>query len=324
MTKEELTKKVENFLRIISKDRDRLYFICTKKAIGDYLMAGGFSEAVQKRKNKKSTVLVINHTRRCEGLFFPNISETIGCDADIMGGLEDYFQDTKNYEGDNYIYANFHKTDEDKPIWDRNLSILERFKKNALNLPMDTPFNYPIVDEISDENIAALHKKYILDKNRTIILVPHANTFRNTLGKDFWVNMAKRLKEKNYIVYSNVAGDEEPVEGIEPFNANFPELYYITDKVKYFIGLRSGIFDFLAMTVAKMITVNIFPNWFMDISVIFPECDNQTFYTTNSDFREFKKNLGKYDISAEIKYSISNLNIFYSDDDLLEKILCEV
>ena len=35
MTKEELTKKVENFLRIISKDRDRLYFICTKKAIGD-------------------------------------------------------------------------------------------------------------------------------------------------------------------------------------------------------------------------------------------------------------------------------------------------
>ena len=60
---------VEKFLKIISEDKDRLYLISTK-GIGDFIIVGGFSEAVQKRKNKKSTVLVIEFPKRNTGIFF--------------------------------------------------------------------------------------------------------------------------------------------------------------------------------------------------------------------------------------------------------------
>ena len=125
---------------------------------------------------------------------------------------------TENYEGYNYLYANIRKHN-DEYIWDEDLNMLDRLKKDALKIPLDTPFNYPIIDEISADNATALQEKYILDKERTIILLPHAITFQN-LTLEFWEEVAQRLKEKNYIVYTNVAGDEKPVKGTEPLKVS--------------------------------------------------------------------------------------------------------
>ena len=321
----EFKENFDKVFRLIEKDKDRLYLISTK-GIGDFLIVGGFSEAVQKRKNKKSTVLVIQRSKRNTGIFFPNVSGIMSCDIKVMAAFEKYFHETKNYEGDNYIYANIHKINTYWD-WDGNLDMLDRLKKNALKIPLDSPFVYPIVDEIPEDAVAALYKKYILDKDRTIILLPHAKTFKKTLDKDFWTNIARRLREKKYIVYTNVAGDEEPLEGTEPFNVSFPELYHITGKVKCFLGINSGIFVFLAMTDAKMLTVNVFPHWFWDLSMMFPGCNNHTFYNTSQFTKELNEVLGKYDISAKMKYSQKNLaqeDIFYSDDDMLEAILKKV
>lgn len=322
---EETKEIIENFFKKIEKDKDRLYFICTK-GIGDFIITGGFSQAVQQRKNKKSTVLVIKKQKRDSGIFFPNFSDSIAFDEGILDAFEEYFARTKKYEGDNYIYANFHQKN-GKPIWDENFTILDRLKINALNLPLDTPFVYPMVEEIPEEKVAALYEKYVLDPKRTIILLPHCITFQKALSKEFWVKMARRLKEKNYIVYTNVAGKEKPIEGTEPFKVNFSELYHLTDKVKCFIGINSGIFIFLAMTDARMINVNPFPQWFWDISVMFPDCLNHTFYDTTTALETLKESLDKYEITAKIHYSheiIPQEDIFYSTDDILESILKEV
>ena len=360
----------EKFFKLLEEDKERLYVISTR-GIGDFILAGGLSYAVQERKNKKSTVLVIQKHKMDTGIFFPNISGVLCCSPKAIYALEAYFSRTKKYEGDNYIYANINKkfkkssspydddskskssksnsseaksdvnSDSDSDVdvetysepnwildWDESLNMLERFKINALKLSPDAPFIYPIIEEISEEEIAALYEKYNIDKERTIILLPHCYTFRKALNKEFWEKMANLLKEKNYIVYTNVTGEEKPIEGTEPFSASFPELYHLTDKVKCFIGINSGIFIFLAMTDAKTFNITPFPQWLWDISMMFPECDNRTFYDTTSYTKNLEKIFGELDVSIKnIKVSQKNIaqeNIFYSYDDILEEILREV
>lgn len=323
---QEIYESVGGFLKKISEDKDRLYLF-SLRGIGDFLIAGGLSYAVQKRKNKKSTVLVISDKKYDLRVLFPNVTGFIKLSGDDIPKFTAYFEWTANYEGDNYICASFQKHN-DQYLWDENLNMLDRFKKDALKIPIDTPFVYPIIDEISAESAAEINEQYILDKERTIILLSYANSFKKTLNKEFWLKMAQRLKEKNYIVYTNVAGEEQPIEGTEPFKVSFNELYYVTDKVKCFIGLRSGVLDFLAMTDAKILNITPFPYWYWDISVMFPECNNRTFYDTTGYTDVINKILNEYDVSIDnINYAHEKIaleNIFYSHDEILSAILSEV
>ena len=322
---EELEKRTKNFFDVISEDSDCLYVFSTR-GIGDFIMAGGLSYAVQERKGKKSTILVIQDKKWDTGILFPNVTAVMHFPLSMIGTLDKYFNKNGSYEGDNYIYANIRKKD-DIYIWSDELNMLERFKKDVFKIPLDTPLIYPIIDEISEEVAISIQENYILDVERTIILLPHANTFRKTLDKEFWFKLAQRLKEKNYIVYTNVAGDEKPIEDTEPLKISFAELYYITDKVKCFIGLRSGVFDFLAMTNAKILNVMPFPHWYWDISFMFPDCNNRTFYDTTRYTSKIKAGLKIYDVSANIKYThkkIPQEDIFYSQDKIIDELLKEV
>lgn len=321
----ELEKRTKNFFEVISEDSDCLYVFSTK-GIGDFIMAGGLSYAAQERKGKKSTILVIQDKKWDTGILFPNVTAVMHFPLPMIGTLDKYFNKTGGYEGENYIYANIRKKD-DKYLWSDELNMLERFKKDVFKIPLDTPLIYPIIDEISEEDATSIQEKYTLDVERTIILLPHANTFRKTLNKEFWVNLAQSLKEKNYIVYTNVAGNEKAIEGTEPLKISFAELYYITDKVKCFIGLRSGVFDFLAMTNAKILNVVPFPHWYWDISFMFPDCNNRTFYDTTHYTSKINNNLNKYDVSANVKYVHKKIpleDIFYSHAEIIEEILNEV
>ena len=321
---QKFNEEVQRFFSAIEDDKENLYIFSTK-GIGDFIIAGGLSYAVQNRKGKKSTILVIQDTKWDTGILFPNVTGIISCPKDFVLMLNKHFKTTENYESDNYIYAGIRKHN-DEYIWDEDLNMLERYKKDSLNIPLDTPFNYPIIDEISADNAAALHEKYILDKERTIILLPHAKTFEN-LTPEFWEEVAQRLKEKNYIVYTNVAGNEKPVKGTEPLKVSFVELYYLTDKVKLFIGTNSGVFIFLAMTDAKTINVTPFPHWYWDISFMFPECNNRTLYDTTKYDSDMKSILGEYDVAAKVKYShekIPQENIFNSHAEIIDEILKEV
>ena len=321
----ELEKLTKNFFDVISEDSDCLYVFSTK-GIGDFIMAGGLSYAAQERKGKKSTILVIQDKKWDTGILFPNVTAVMHFPLSMIGTLDKYFNKTGGYEGDNYIYANIRKKN-DKYLWSSELNMLERFKKDVFKIPVDTPLIYPFINELSEENVAELQEKYTLDFERTIILSPHANTFRKTLNNEFWIQMAQRLKEKNYILYTNVAGDAKPIEATEPLKVNFAELYYITDKVKCFIGLRSGVFDFLAMTDAKTLNIMPLPHWYWDISFMFPGCNNRTFYDTTEYTEKLSESLSKYDVSINIKYAHKRIpleNIFYSHAEIIDEILKEV
>ncbi len=211
--------------------------------------------------------------------------------------------------------------------WDESLHLIDRYKQDVFKIPMDTPYQKPIVPPISEENIAELHKRYFLDKDLTIILVPYTHSTKQ-LDMKFWIFLSMVLTEKGYRVYTNVDGfSESPIAGTNPISTNFRELYYITDKVKCFIGSRNGIFDFLALTDAKTVNVTPFPVWLYDVSMFYPECRNQTLYNAIDYIAPLMENTHKDKVHTKIKFSHEHINskdICYSYEELLNRILNEI
>lgn len=317
--KDVLFEQTEEFIKQRSANKDYLYLFCPK-GIGDYLLAAGLSHALEEKLHKKATIMIVQEKIKRLGVIFPNVAEIISYPTEFMASTTGWFHETQNYVIDNFIYANFHYKGK-TAIWNEKLNIIDRFKENVLDIPLDTTFWSPIVINANKETIDALHKKYILDKNKTIVLAPYAVTYcdlTNDLNKSFWKDMAHRLKDKGYIVYTNVNGlSEQPIEGTEPITTTFSELYYISDKVKCFVGVRSGIFDFLAMSEAKLFNIIPFGNWFWDIALIYPE-SNSTTYHYSEVFKRSSVDtyFNNFDVTAKVKFHHKFINSRYISDSL--------
>ena len=212
-------------------------------------------------------------------------------------------------------------------MWDSNLHLIDRYKKDVFNIPIDTPYIKPIVPKISEKNIDTLNEKYVLDKNKTIILIPYVHSTKQ-LDISFWEILAQILTSNGDIVYTNVDGiSEKPIAGTKSITTTFPELNYISDKVKCFIGSRTGVFDFLAMTNAKMININPYPNWLWDVSILFPTCNNRTFYNAMNYMAPILKSLPNDEVDIEVKLHhrhIHDEDVCYSYEDMIKNILTEV
>ena len=154
--KEVLFEQTEEFIKQRSANKDYLYLFCSK-GIGDYLITAGLSHALEEKFNKKATILIVQEKIKRLGVIFPNIAEIISYPTEFMASTTGWFHETQNYVIDNFIYANFHYVGKN-PVWNDKLNIIDRFKENALDIPLDTEFWSPIVMTANQETIDALHQ----------------------------------------------------------------------------------------------------------------------------------------------------------------------
>ena len=311
---------IKNFLDEVTENPNWLYMFIPC-SIGDFLIASGLSYAVQAKKNKSATVLIAQERMKNLSVTYENVVGEIFLPMDLLKATDTFIKGTQTYERDNFAYGNFHM--DDARAYDPTLTAVDKYKKFVFDLPQNTPLAYPVIKSLGYEKILNLRGKYILDKRRTIILLPRAKTLKN-LDENFWVTMAKILREKNYIVYTNVADDEKPIEGTLPITTNFAELYHIADKVKCFIGLRSGVFDFLAMTDAKIFNIQRFPNWDWDIKFNYPNCDAQTFYDAVQYRQPLEDYLKARGLPPKIELNhehIAMKDIYFSYENILNAII---
>ncbi|MBQ9487073.1 MAG: hypothetical protein IJU91_04625, partial [Selenomonadaceae bacterium] len=92
---------VKNFIRQITPNQDWLY-IFQPFSVGDFFYTGGLSLAVQKRKNKSATVLIVRERLKNLGVTYENFADIIFLPNDTMSIIQQYFYITGDYEGDNY------------------------------------------------------------------------------------------------------------------------------------------------------------------------------------------------------------------------------
>ena len=257
---------------------------------------------------------------------YKNFAQILYVPEETMNAVQNYFYLTADYEAENYIYGHFARAASGGYIWDENLHLIDRYKKNIFSVPLDTQYVTPIVEKISPAEEAELARRYTIDKNKTVIISPYVHSTKQ-IPMAFWENLALQLKIRGCIVYTNVDGfSENPVAGTEPITTSFPQLYFISDKIKCFLGSRNGVFDFLAMTPAKLLNINPFPDWLWDVSLLYPQINNRTFYNAAEYIKPVAEYFSNSGVVANISLSHAKINpdnVFFDYDALLREILKE-
>ncbi len=315
----------DNIFNQLMPDNNILYVICPFN-IGDFLVNGGLCYALQIIKRKKTCVLIVCDKFKKSGMNFIGVSQIVYIPQELMNSIRAFIIRTGRYVTERYIYGHFHVKD-GKFDWNSEVDFFCRYRENVFGLPLETEILPPILDEISDEHKQELHALYRMDKS-VIILAPYANSGPQLFSDDVWIRITKRLKKKGYLVYTNVAGTKEvPIKGSIPLCLSFSELFYVADKVKCFIGRRSGIMDFLSFSEAEILCI-LYPEcWHDDLRRNFPKKKSHAFYYAGhymDELREYAEQNDIDDVSlVRMKFPhVNDREVFY-DDDLMVNALIE-
>lgn len=92
-------------------------------------------------------------------------------------------------------------------------------------------------------------------KGKSVIVSPYAKSIIN-LPMDFWCKIIKKFIDEGYKVFSNLIGDEEPIDGtIGLKNIKIQELQSLVEYAGCFISLRSGLCDVLLNADCRKIAI---------------------------------------------------------------------
>lgn len=94
---------------------------------------------------------------------------------------------------------------------------------------------------------AGVYEAYGIRKGRTVILSPYAAAGQSTLANtDFWTRLAAALQERGLTVFTNCAGNEQPIEGTRAVCPAYSELIPFLNHAGCLIAVRSGLCDIAA------------------------------------------------------------------------------
>ena len=145
-----------------------------------------------------------------------------------------------------------------------------------------------------------LREKYpSVVEGRSVLLSPYANTVTDVPGS-FWVQLAQKMKEEGFQVFTNSIGETEPViRGTEGVFVPFSEVIDFVEMAGCFIGVRSGLCDIISSASAKKII--LYPQ-----GKIFRACSTYDYFSLNK--------MGLCEDAVELEYG----------DDGYEKLLEQV
>ena len=322
---EEWISKVESDLQNIMKEKDTLYILCPYH-IGDLIVNGCLAHATAIRKGKSRVQIIALERLNSLGLVFRDVERILYTTQESMNTLIYYTYATKRYEADNFIYGHFKMSEDHHFIMDKDLNFIENYKRHVFSLPLDAPFVSPAIIKPSEEEIAKLSTDFIIDKDRTILLSPYNNSNPN-LKDELWEEIAKRLTEKGFIVYTNVAPKgEEPIAGTRPFQASFTALFFLAEKMRAVVGYRSGLFDYLAFTKANLLCIGKFPSWSYNLKLLFPNSNSQMFYYASDFIAPVYEYLAQNETQAQIKLHHPKISepIYLSQEEIVRAIISAI
>lgn len=91
-------------------------------------------------------------------------------------------------------------------------------------------------------------------KGKSVILSPYAKSVTN-IPWDYWLQIIKNFREKNYPVFTNTAKGEETLPGTIPLQIKLNQMQSAAEQAGIFIGLRSGLCDVMKAAVCKKIAL---------------------------------------------------------------------
>jgi hypothetical protein len=168
--------------------------------------------------------------------------------------------------------------------------------KVALRLPFST---VPVLPSLSDQAIHAAADQYEVERGKTLIIFPYAQSFPRDWTQNFEA-LAQRFRQEKIEVFTSVADGEQPIIGTKPIYIPFRDLRALVAAAGYMVSVRSGISDILSDTTAQG-------------AVIYPSLSNKLHWNTRL--------LGLYSHLEEIGFADDDVSPEVFADTIFDKLM---
>ena len=226
------------------------------KANGDvYIISSMFTDYVAKRNYENVRLVVIGMAcKKIAGMFgiddviavtqeemdnLVRVSRFVGREATGVEVVQPYYMYTSIFAGlEGYKKLNFN----------------DFFGYGYLLKDEDREMNLPI-NSMSEEEIEKLAKSLSIEKGKTFILAPYANSLPQ-VEWGFWIKLVEELKKMGYKVFTNSASDdEEQVPGSEKIFFQIKDTVKLLEYAGGFIAMRNGLCEVASSAKCKQIIV---------------------------------------------------------------------
>lgn len=116
-------------------------------------------------------------------------------------------------------------------------------------LPKDTKPDVPKIECLKKYN-----NLNDIPEGQAVIFSPYAKSV-TALTPDIWKSAVEYYISHDYKCYTNVIGDEKPLEGTVAISPTLLEMRFVVERAGTFIGIRSGLCDVLREAKAKKIAL---------------------------------------------------------------------
>ena len=150
------------------------------------------------------------------------------------------------YDSEKFLIGNFFQSQIYENISDKNCLAIDGLKF-LLNIDKEAKLNLDIFKNYDTSKIIEIEKKIsCFPKGKTVLISTHSVSLPTETEYKFWLNIADFLKKEGYrVVFNSLETDFYGYETIYPPKE---DLSLYTDYFGYFISLRSGISDLIAVS----------------------------------------------------------------------------
>lgn len=230
--------------------------IISPMQLGDTVWLSAYAK-VYKQKNNCRVLYVVKNSQESIPHKYEAVDMVLGIETVEMEALSLFIVRNKLWNSDHILYANHTgnvivgadgnaismNIDEYENIEDERCSLLGLNEKSLPSMMKKSP-------DLYDEEMS---KRFA----NSVMLMPAANSCK-TIDISFWSKLAEYLKEnKGYMVFTNYNGldCEMMIPGTESVASTLDELGEMSKYIDLFIGLRSGICDYLAACNANLAVI---------------------------------------------------------------------
>jgi hypothetical protein len=254
LTAETILRKTERMrrgvktLEQIRKQYPKQHLIvCPNNALGDVYWAMSFLPAYLE-KNHICDIAVIVIGKACR-----QVAEMFGV-TDIVtlehNEMDEFVQAIIYTSHGNNIIAQHDRPYTDNIIkWlDKHfLSFIDYYRYAVYGLAKDTQARPP-------HSFAVFDNRVDMPKGKSVILSPYAKSVVE-LPSEYWENLVDDYSMKGYTIFTNVAGDEQPIRGTVPIIIPISQMLSAAEYAGTFIGIRNGLCDVLHTADCRKIVV---------------------------------------------------------------------
>ena len=239
----------EYLLKVFSQKYDRHFKVfCPFNALGDIYFMMSYWEAFAKKRDIGDTVFCVPSKALSDvihmfGDYSVTVYEQKELDAMIQAVIYTRDQNSFIAHQDRPYVVNLSKA-----LYIKMIPLEQIYCCGVYGLPIGTTPTKPNANKQAYKDIDSI------PEGKSVIFSPYAKSVP-AIDTKVWKDAVAYYTGIGYKCYTNVIGDEKPLDGTEGISPSLLEMCSVVERAGTFIGIRSGLCDILREAKAKKIAL---------------------------------------------------------------------